>query len=170
MISVSDLKDKIASVYRWGADRGEEKKLERLRLLEQQYPDDKLAEIIENTRLFLIDAINSPTFNHGYVSIPLDEDTTEYIGLNLMGGWFSEKLFTDDKGRLISQTVVESVLGDCECDIRYNPYTYESPDDPDVMSEGCDIELYLGHYKDYIQSAKEELIGKPITIKRDKRE
>ena len=169
MISLQDFKDTITRRYKWGIDSWEHQIKARLDSLERQFTDEQLEEIINNSRLFAIDVINSETAKNGYASFPLNNDTTEFI--NLSGSWISEILFVDHKGRLISKTAVESVLGeDGEFGIKEEMYSIPSPDNPNGYSLGVKHSLYIQGFESYLESAREELIGRAKGIKDDKRE
>lgn len=111
MISLNEYKDYLANTYSWSIDNSSELVLKRKKLLELKYGDKFLSKVIGDSYSFARSVLNSSTINNGYFRNELSDDTTIYINLELYGGWMSDILFVDSKGRYISKYIIKTIFG-----------------------------------------------------------
>lgn len=157
MISLQEYKDYLVSVYCYEYDNTEERREERRKELERKYSDEKLQYIIENSYDFAKDVLSTQSASHGYASFKLMDDTTRYISMGLVGGYFSDMLFVDHKGRLISRYILRRIFGD-EMDIRVHTDEIPFHDGP-VYSHMDLYELYVRGLPKDLNSVRNELFG-----------
>ena len=100
MITLNDYKKHLVEHYVYEIDNDSSKQEIRKQSLERQYSDEQLSAIINNTYSFLKELLEYLEPYDTFWKIPLEEDTTSYISLNLVGGYSSDTLYKDDKGRL----------------------------------------------------------------------
>ncbi len=155
MGALEDYKNELVSTYKWPIDNTEVEIEKRRQLLAKKYTDEYLEQIIFDTNSFIKDMLAADTIKHGYFKSAIDEDTTFYINLNLHGGWFSDILYIDAKGRKISNYILRKVLG---CDVMAEVTCDEIEDDSDE-----DILSYYYRYYIYVQHVHvdiDEIINK----------
>lgn len=121
MFTLDEYKEDLVSFYRWGMDASDEQKKYRAELLNRNYSDSYLLDIIHNTENFIYYLFTkmkeeNNTFNqHIFTSIELDEECAlgycKSVQLNLGGGWASDTLFyIQDKDKLISNHLLHKFL------------------------------------------------------------
>jgi hypothetical protein len=111
MISLAEYKKYLIDSYHHEIDNTDAKREERKDELERKYSDFQLLRIINDTYSFVLTVLNSKAEKNRYYKIPIDYDTTDYIDLNLTGGWHSDRLITDPRGRIVSTYILKQVFG-----------------------------------------------------------
>lgn len=159
MISLDEYKKHLIDFYKWEYDNNIVKRQEREKALSKQYNDELLSKIIDNTNDFVIDIFNSETINYGYCKFELEEDTTSYISLKLGGGWPSDRLFTDMRGRLISVYLLHNIFGD-QLMIEVITEGYEFTEDDEIFGVDFEYSLYMQGFPKNIDEIKKEVVGK----------
>ena len=159
MISLNEYKNHLIGFYKWESDNNIIKRKERENKLSKQYSDELLSTIINNTYDFVIDIFGSETINYGYCKFELEEDTTSYISLGLGGGWFSDRLFTDMKGRFISEHLLHNIFGN-QLIIEVREEEYEFTEDDELFGIGCEYSLYMQGFPKNMNDIKQEVVGK----------
>ena len=153
MITLKQYKNHLIDTYTYEMDNLNDKKEERKRKLESKYSDEDLTSIIFDTYSFARDVLDIDTVKEGYCKIPLEENTTEYVSLGLIGAHHSDTLFTDPKGRKISKYVARQFFGDYFY-IDIDADEYEEVDG-DIGSFHYDYYLYMQGINN-IEELKEE--------------
>lgn len=157
MITLEEYKNHLIGVYRYPIDNTETKIVNRKDILGKTIKDDKLQSIIDDTYDFIKDVLNSDTLDFGYCKIELEDDTTSYISLNLVGGYFSDTLYTDSKGRTISKYIMKHVLGETLI-IGIDEEAYEREDD-DIIYYDYRYYLYMQGFPDNLDEIKNDLLN-----------
>ena len=100
-------KEYLISYYRYECDNNENKKLERQRILECNYSDNYLQEIVDNTKEFILNLIDNCSDTFNIIELAKSED---YIFTNCTGGYHPDILMTiddEDKRITISKHLIE---------------------------------------------------------------
>ena len=160
MISLTEYKQHLISVYKWPVDGSIEEIEKRKIIMNEKYSDEYFEKIISDTNSFIYDVLASETVKNGYYEKPIDDDTTAYINLNLHGGWHSDTLFVDDStGRIISRYLLQQVFGNhLNIEVRYDEI--EDTSDEDIVSYYCRYYIYIQEFPDNIDEIKENFFGK----------
>lgn len=159
MITLNEYKTYLINYYVHEIDNNDDKRLYRKESLEKQYNDEDLTKIINDTYDFIKEALCCDTINSGYSIVPLEDDTTSYISLNLVGGWFADTLFTDLKGKIISRYIMKYVLGS-HFDIEVIDEEIERDnEDDDIVSFYHNYYMYLRGFPKNIEEIKENIFG-----------
>ena len=160
MISLSEYKQHLISVYSWPIDNSKDEFEKRKKIMNDKYPDEYIEKIISDTKDFIYDVLSSETIKSGYFLKEIDDDTTSYIDLNLSGGAYSDTLFVDDStGRIISNYLMHQVLGRdliiyIKCD------EIEDDSDEDILSFYFRYYIYIQGFPENIDKVKESIFGK----------
>ncbi len=157
MITLKEYKQYLINQYHYETDNTPEKKEERKQLLEKKYSDDELTTIINNTYFFIKDVLDNAYIEEGFdnYKIPLPEDTTSHISLNLMGGYHSDTLYRDDKGRVISKYITKQFFGGYfYIDLLEEEREVETEDDVDFE---YDYYIYMQNFPKKIHRYKREI-------------
>ena len=114
IFNIDKYKNYLINHFRYEMDNSDERKKYRKNYLESQYSDEFLQRIVDDTLIFIIEFIESNLHNiHNYMDIDLLEDAG-YINLNLIGGWFSDTLYsigTEESKKIISYHLLHKFLG-----------------------------------------------------------
>ena len=160
MITLEEYKKHLIETYNRPLDNTEERREERRILLEEKYGDYYLSKIISDTYYFIKDVLLSDAIKNNYCMFQIEEDTTSYISLNLHGGWFSDKLFQDNNGRIISDYIVEQELG-VRVEVRENVYERE---DGDIGYFDYEYFLYMQRFPKNIKEIKDKFLNHNINV------
>lgn len=163
MISLEEYKKVLISHYRYECDNTLEKRKLREKELEKKYSDEYLNKIINDTYKVIKKIFNE--IEYSYFEISLNGDTTSYISLNLIGGYFSDRLFIDTDDNIISTYILKKTFGS-RLIVELKTDEYEITDDPDIMSFSYIYSLYMQGFPKDMKSIKEELFGKNKIKKR----
>lgn len=165
-ITLKQYKQYLISSYQYEIDNTPSKREERKQRLEQGYSDDELNTIIDNTYNFLKEVVNSESVIYdGYSKIPIPDDTTSFISLNLTGGHFSDTLYKDDKGRTISKYIIRQIVGGYfYIDVIDEEREFE---DGDIVGFDVDYYLYMQNFPKNLNQLRRELnliTNEPINV------
>lgn len=111
MISLNEYKNYLVNTYSWSIDSSEELTLKRKEALIQKYGDEFLSKVIADTYDFARSVLDDENINYGYYRNNIFDDTTIYINLGLHGGWMSDTLYVDSKGRYVSTYIIKMIFG-----------------------------------------------------------
>jgi len=161
MITLEEYKEYLINHYRSAYDNNPEKREERKRILERKYSDEDLQIIISQTYDFIRDVLLSDTLELGYVKIPVYDDTTEYISLNLVGGYFTDMYIIDDNGRQISEYIINKFFGK-RIDFEIREEVTEIEED-DIVGLYPEYFIYMQGFPKNIEEIKKEFF-KPINV------
>lgn len=167
MITLEEYKKHLIEVHRYPIDTLPENIQKRKDNLERKYKDEYLSEIINDTYNFILEVLNYNTIEKGYYNIPIEEDNTKDISLNLCGGYSSDTIFKDDQGRLISYYIMKKVFGNqfyIEVKTEENEFS-EEIDEVYICGFNIYYSLYMQGFPDNIKQIKEELFGKSKELK-----
>ena len=154
MISLTDYKNYLIESYHHEIDNTEEKREERRKELERKYDDFQLLRIINDTYSFVLSVLNSDVDKKNYYKFPIDYDTTDYISLNLTGGWNSDRLIMDSRGRIISSYILKQVFGPMlDFDVREEYREYE---EDDIVGYDVDYYIYMQGFPKNLDEIKEK--------------
>lgn len=160
MLTLEEYKMLLINTYRYEIDNNDAKRKERSISLSKQYGDSYLQKIITDTYEFINDIFSQDTINNGYCSFPLAENTTSYISLNLVGGYYSDTLFTVLNNKIISESILENIFGKkFYIEVEEEEIDFETNDE-DIISFDCIYSLYMQGFPDNMQEIKEKLFGK----------
>ena len=81
MISLSEYKQHLISVYSWPIDSSMDEFKKRKKIMNDKYPDEYIEKIISDTKDFIYDVLSSKTIKSGYSLKEIHADTTSYIKL-----------------------------------------------------------------------------------------
>lgn len=147
IFNLNNYKKQLINKYSYEIDNNEVAKTKRAEYLKQHYSDEFLQTIIDDTQHFVLTLIENNLNNHvGYAEIDLLKNA-EFIFLNLIGGWFSDTLFTLECGsdeKVISLHLLKKFLGPSfriEGDYRGG----------DVIDEDGDFVIYNTYYYPFIR-------------------
>ena len=160
MISLSEYKQHLISVYSWPIDNSKDEFEKRKKIMNDKYPDEYIEKIISDTKDFIYDVLSSETIKSGYFLKEIDDDTTSYIKLDLHGGWHSDTLFVDDtSGRIISEYLMKQVFGSyLSIYVKYDEI--EDASDEDILSYYYRYYIYMQGFPENIDEIKESFFGK----------
>ncbi len=161
MITLEEYKKYLINHYRSEYDNNSEKREERKRILERKYSDEDLQRIISQTYDFIRDVLISDTLDSGYIKIPVYDDTTEYISLNLVGGYFSDMYIIDNDGRQISEHIINDFFGK-QINFEIREEITEKEED-DIVGLYPDYFIYMQGFPNNIEEIKKEFF-KPINV------
>ena len=160
MISLSEYKKNLISVYNWPIDCSIDEIEKRRKILNDKYSDEYIEKIISDTKIFIYDVLSSETMKYGYYLKEINDDTTSYIDLNLHGGWHSDTLFIDDtSGRIISKYLLQQVFGN-NLQIEIKCDEIEDTSDEDILSYYYRYYIYMQGFSENIDEIKERFLGK----------
>ncbi len=127
----------------------------RREALEEKYSDEYLQKVVDGSFAFLEDIFSSETLSEDYCEFSLDENTTEVISLNLIGGVFSDTLFTvSDK--TISKHILKEIFGEkFDLYVAADPYIYI---EDYLLKHGCDYFLYMYGFPNYMDDIKRQYL------------
>lgn len=140
MITLEEYKKYLTSTYIYEYDNTKEKYHERTATLKSKYHDEYLAKIIIDTYkvIKLLESVSDPYYN-----ISIDENTPEYITLNLIGGWHSDTIYKDNDDNLISIYILKRHFGNMLiAETKIIEREFET-DDPDILSFDYEYYLYI---------------------------
>ena len=160
MISLTEYKQHLISVYKWPIDCDIEEIEKREKIINDKYSDEYFEKIIFDTNSFICDVLASETVKDGYFEKPIYDDTTSYIYLGLHYGGFSDTLFVDDStGRIISQYLMHQVFGS-RLDIGVRCDEVEDTSDEDILSYYFRYYIYIQGFPENIDKIKGSFLGK----------
>ena len=154
MISLEEYKKHLIDNYVHEIDNTNERRAAREEILEKEYGDFQLLRIINDTYSFVMSVLESDTLKHGYYEFPIDYDTTDYINLNLVGGWHSDTLFMDSRKRVISKYILKKVFGNY-LDISVREEINEHEED-DIVGFDYDYYIYMQGFPKNLDEVKEK--------------
>lgn len=160
MISLEEYKNYLIDTYHWEYDNNDKMKQERKERLSKKYSDEFLQKIVKDTQKFVADIFNSETINYGYCRFELYQDTTSYISLGLSGGWFSDRLFTDIKGRIISEYILHNIFGKQFMIYVKDEEIIIDTDNDLIVGVDYTYSLYMQGFPQNINEIKEEFLDK----------
>lgn len=157
MIDLEEYKNVLINVYRYEIDNCETQKIKRKENLNKYYCDEYLNKIISDTYSVIRTIFDKS--ETGYCNIDMDDNTTRYIFLNLSGGWFSDRLYIDSYGNIISEYILKRTFGDMlVVELKEEEYDFET-NDPDIVSFNYTYSLYLQGFPKNMKCIKEDLFG-----------
>ena len=167
MITLTEYKRHLIEVHRYPIDNEPENIKHRIESLARQYNDDYLTKIINDTYDFILDVLNSKTISHGYCKFELEEDKTQYISLNMCGGFSSDIIYKDMQDRLISSYIMKLVFGNrFHICVRTDEESFEDENDEDLYGFNVYYSLYMQGFPNNLKEIKEQLFGKSIELKK----
>ena len=158
MISLEEYKKYLLNSYCYPIDSLPDRVKERKYFLERNYPDNFLNKVIEDTYLFVKDIFNCETLKHGYCDFEIDDDTSFGIYLNISGGGYSDNLFEDNEGKIISEYILKTVFGssfyiEIKCD------EIDRDCEEDVLSYDYHYSLYMQGFPNNLDEIKDKYLS-----------
>lgn len=101
MVSLEEYKNYLVNFYSWPMDGAKSFIKKRKEILTNKYSDSYLLRIISDTNSFAKDVLISDTIDYGYFNTEVNADEPLFINLELHGGWMSDTIYIDSKGRYI---------------------------------------------------------------------
>ena len=164
MITLEHYKNYLINHYYYQYDNSLEKRVRRRVDLDTNYGDEYLSQIIDDSYSFIKDLFEDPSLDNGYVSYEVEEDNTKYISLNLVGGHFSDVLYTDHNNRTISSYILKKELPNVSIDIKEELEEFDTGDD-DILSYDHRFYLYLQSFPKNMNEIKDNLFGNKVLKK-----
>lgn len=159
MISLEEYKKYLIYICRYNIDLCETNIKKREEYLNKHYSDEYLNKIINDTYDFIYQIFESDTVDLGYCSFDTDEDNITGINLNITGGGYSDTIFCDLNGRLISKYILEKIFGKYfSISIKKDIIPFDMSDD--IISFNFKYNLYLQGFPKNMKEIKETLFGK----------
>ena len=159
MISLKDYKEMLVNTHVYEYDNNEEMRRQRRILLDKQMNDEFLKQVIRDTYSFIKDVFDSDTISKDYCSFEIDENETKYISLNLIGGYESDTLYKDLKGRVISKRILNKLLGNyANIFIRDDEIPFET-NDPDIVSYDYRVTINISGFTKNVHEIRYEILG-----------
>ena len=155
MINVDRYKEYLINFFRDEYDNNDEKRAERKELLNKNYNDNFLERVITDTYDFLYDLLNNENIKNGYYYLPLEEDTTIYLSLGILGGYSSDYIYVTPSNRLVSRYIVKKELG--------QNFYFEKEEKEQTDDNTIEYFLYMRNFPMNTSEIKENLFGKSIT-------
>ena len=162
-ICLDEYKEYLINYYVYEYDNNDVRKEERRKYLDTFYSDDYLQKVIDDTYTFTYEIINS-NLDKGYLMIPLEEDITSYLSLNLVGAWPSDIIFDNYNGLVISKYILKQVFGN-KFNIKVESEEYEVLVD-DIGSIYYKYYLYIDGISN-VKEIKESLFGIEKVLKKE---
>ena len=163
MITLEEYKKYLIDYYIYEYDNNEKKRIERTTLLGREFNDILIQRIIDDTYDFIKEVLDSDEVKEGYCNFELDEDRTSYISLGLVGGYFADTLFRDNKGRIISRYIMQRVFGSqFIIGIKEEEYHFGDEDDidgVDIMGIDYHNSLYMQGFPSNLDEIRRDLFG-----------
>ena len=157
MISLDEYKKILIDYYRYECDNDLEKLELRKKELAKKYSDEYLNKIIEDT--YNVIKIIFEKQPNSFI-IEMDDDTTTYVNLNLIGGYFSDRLYVDPYGKIISESILKNIFGpQLIVDVMDEEIQLED-EDSDIVSFDYKYSLYLQGFPENMEDIKKELFEK----------
>jgi len=163
MITLEEYKQYLINFYIVEYDSTKEKLNERNKILSNKYPDELLLKIINDTYDFIYDIYNTNTLEHGYCEFKLEDNTESFIKLDLIGGWFSDRLFSIDN-KIISESILKRVFGNSFM-IYIREDEIEEVNEEDIYSLYDEYYLYMQGFPNNMNKIKKDLFGKTRVLK-----
>lgn len=153
MITLNEYKNHLVSVYKWPIDNTEAEIEKRRIHLNQNYEDEYLEKIINDTYSFIKDVLMSDAIERKYYKKDVNEDTTKSIYLFLHGGYSSDILYKDNDERIISRYIIQQVLGN-NLQIGIECEELEDDRDDDILSYYYRYYIYIQNFSSDIERIK----------------
>ena len=157
MINLDEYKYLLVNAYKHEIDNNEDKRQIRRSILVRDYSDEYLNKIINDTYEIAKKILECDDCR--YFEIKLEEDTTTYISLDLTGGWFSDRLYVDPCGNIISEYILDRIFGKnlvVELRIDENEF-YDEDEDFDIVGVDYNYFLYIQGFPENMKNIKEEI-------------
>lgn len=132
--------------------------IEMEKVLYERYKDELLEKAIEGTYKAAESILNSDTINDGYCFIELEDGYDTTISLNVPGGHFSDEIYKDVNGNLVSILILKHIFGE-EQTIEYGCDLIPYSSDPDICVFDEHYFLYLQNFKKPIEDVRNELFN-----------
>ena len=154
MISFEEYKKHLINAYAYEIDNTDRGREARKKELEKKYGDFQLMRIVNDTYSFILSVLHSDTIDHGYFKFPIDYDTTDYIYLDLTGGYHSDTLFMDSRKRVISKWILKQVFGPyLTVEVREEAREFE---EDDIVGYDFDYHIYMQGFPKNLDEIKEK--------------
>lgn len=166
MIDLNNYKNYLINNYHYKIDNSLEKRAQRRVYLDTYYPDEYLSKIVDDSYSFIKDIFNDPSLEKGYISYEVEEDTTKYISLNLVGGYHSDTLYTDNNDRTISKYILKKTFGSSLIvDIKEDLHEFDTGDE-DLISFDHRYSLYLQGFPNNMEEIKRDFFSNKVLKKK----
>ena len=165
MITLNEYKYYLLNNYKYEIDSLPERVKEREQLLTKFYSDEFLNKIINDTYEFTIDIFNCDTLEYGYCKFEIDNDFSCGIDLMISGGGYSDYLFKDSYGRVISEHILKIIFGDLFC-IEIKDDEIERECEEGVFSFDYNYSIYMQGFPTNMDEIKEKILNNIRTFKK----
>ena len=157
MISLDEYKKMLIGYYRYECDNDLEKIELRKKELAKKYSDEYLNKIIEDT--YNVIKVIFEKQPNSFI-IEMDDDTITYVNLNLIGGYFSDRLYIDPYGKIISESILKKVFGSQLAVVVMDEELEIEDADSDIVSFDYKYLLYLQGFPENMEGIRKRLFGK----------
>ena len=169
VISLDEYKNYLVNFYCWPMDNAKSFIKKRKEILTNKYSDNYLLKIISDTNSFAKDVLMSDTIDYGYFKIEVNDDEHLFINLELHGGWMSDTIYIDSKGRYISKHLIKTIFGK-KTIIELKIYEVERITDDNICSFDYRYYIYMQGFSENLNMIKNSILGdnKKLVKKRRK--
>lgn len=163
-ICLEEYKYYLVNKYKHECDNTEMERKKRISILNINYKNEFLENIINGTYDFVNRIIEMSENNyHGYIKLPLEcEPNIMGINLNLTGGWMSDTIVRDSLNNFYSVGLLNKIFGSFFAIEPCMIETYEEYDNIDdelsILSEIPSYYLYIQCKKEIIDNVKNDKI------------
>lgn len=168
-IYLDEYKNYLVNFYCWPMDNTKSFIKKRKEILTNKYSDNYLLKIISDTNSFAKDVLMSDTIDYGYFKIEVNDDEPLFINLELHGGWMSDTIYIDSKGRYISKHLIKTIFGK-ETIIELKIDEVERITDDNICSFDYRYYIYMQGFSENLNMIRNSILGdnKKLVKKRRK--
>ena len=168
-IYLDEYKNYLVNFYCWPMDNAKSFIKKRKEILTNKYSDNYLLKIISDTNSFAKDVLMSDTIDYGYFKIEVNDDEHLFINLELHGGWMSDTIYIDSKGRYISKHLIKTIFGK-QTIIELKIDEVERITDDNICSFDYRYYIYMQGFSENLNMIKNSILGdnKKLVKKRRK--
>lgn len=169
MVSLEEYKNYLVNFYSWPMDGAKSFIKKRKEILTNKYSDSYLLRIISDTNSFAKDVLISDTIDYGYFNTEVNADEPLFINLELHGGWMSDTIYIDSKGRYISKHLIKTIFGK-ETIIKLKVDEIERITDDDICGFDYRYYIYMQGFSENLNMIRNSILGdnKKLVKKRRK--
>ncbi len=158
VVSLEEYKNYLVNFYSWPMDGDKSFIKKRKEVLTNKYSDSYLLRIISDTNSFVKDVLISDTIDYGCFKTEVNNDEPLFINLELHGGWMSDTIYIDSKGRYISKHLIKTIFGK-ETIIELNVDEIERITDDEIYDFDYRYYIYMQGFSNNLNMIRNSILG-----------
>ncbi len=158
VVSLEEYKNYLVNFYSWPMDGAKSFIKKRKEVLTNKYSDSYLLRIISDTNSFVKDVLISDTIDYGYFKTEVNNDEPLFINLELHGGWMSDTIYIDSKGRYISKYLIKTIFGK-ETIIELKVDEIERITDDEICDFDYRYYIYMQGFSNNLNMIRNSILG-----------